>query len=219
MTGTKSENSPKQRLVETGIKLFAELNGHEVSNRRLAKEAKVNHAMINYHFGSRDGLCEAIFTRALEEWSDVILPILNKAESALITTGSKKELETTVCELVKSVLLAVTGKESSKFLAVLLNEDLTTPEHHFDRLFDEILAPFHTVAAKLAAKASGKAEDDIECIIMGQIIVAQCMTFFRGRVLLLRKTGTVVPDEVRAEAVIRMVSHSVIAALGLSENA
>lgn len=217
MPDTTSENSPKERLIATGIKLFAELNGHEVSNRRLAKEAKVNHAMINYHFGSRDGLCDAVFSRALEEWSAVILPILNRAEEALPKADSKDKIEEIARTLVDEVLKAVTGKESSSFLAVLLNEDLTTPQRHFDRLFDEVLAPFHTLAARLASKATGKDEDDIDCIVLGQVIVAQCMTFFRGRILLVRKLGTTTPDEEKTASIIRVVSSSVVAALGLSK--
>lgn len=219
MTQAETTVPPKQRLIETAIRLFAELNGHEVSNRRLAKEAEVNHAMINYHFGSREGLCEAVFSHALEKWSAVILPIFDRADTALATAESKEDLELVARRLIDDVLTVVTGGESAKFLAVLLNDDLTTPAHYFDRLFYEILAPFHTLAAKIAARATGKPENSMDCIVMGQTIVAQCMTFFRGRVLLLRKQDAVDRNENKTDVIIRVVSDSVVAALGLNRPA
>lgn len=215
MSQEAQKNSPKKRMIESGIKLFAELSGHEVSNRRLAKEAQVNHAMINYHFGSRDGLCEAIFSHALEKWSAYILPVFNNAEKALHKASTPEELERITRSLVRDVITAVTADVSSRFLAVLLNDDLTTPQHFFDRLFDEVLEPFHSLAASLASKATGKAKDSLDCLIMGQVIVAQCMTFFRGRVLMLRKVGNIAEGKEKTDNIIRVVSDSVVATIGL----
>lgn len=215
MNRETTSTPPKERLIEAGIRLFGELNGHEVSNRLLASEADVNHAMINYHFGSRDGLCEAIFDHAIKEWSAVILPIFERTERDLAATVTKNELEPIVRRLIPAMIEVVTGRESSKFLAVLLNEDLTTPARYFDRLFSEVLAPFHTLAARIAAMATGKPENSLECFVLGQTIVAQCMTFFRGRVLLLRKSGQAAPDKEKIAVISRVVSDSVVAALGL----
>jgi len=214
MSKVEMEISPKEQLIETGIRLFAELNGHEVSNRRLAREANVNHAMINYHFGSRDGLCDAIFNRALGKWAEALSPILKQADTAIDSATCEADLESVARRLVSDILLAVTGEKSSQFLAVLLNDDLTTPQRYYDRVFDEVLAPFHTLAAKLAARSIGYPEDSMECYVVGQTIVAQCMTFFRGRILLLRKAGPVLDEKSKAEAIIRVVSDSVVATLG-----
>lgn len=51
----------RQRLLETGARLFAEQGFEAVSTRQLAKEAEVNIAMIAYYFGSKEELLKAIF--------------------------------------------------------------------------------------------------------------------------------------------------------------
>lgn len=207
------ENLTRLRLIEAGTWLFAELNGHEVSNRRLAAEAKVNHAMINYHFGSREGLLEAIFTHCLQKWKGIILPLLEAAEARL---GEGREvLAQVVRQLVEGVIAAVTSRESGRFLAVLLNDDLTTPKKYYDRLFNEVLAPFHRTASRIAAAARGIRPESFECLVLGQAMVAQCMTFFRGRVLLLPRMKWPDLDGEKSLMISRPLGDAIVASLGL----
>ncbi len=50
----------KQHIIEHAMKLFAEKGFEATSIRDLAKAADVNIAMVNYYFGSKDKLMEAI---------------------------------------------------------------------------------------------------------------------------------------------------------------
>ena len=170
----------KTNLIEAGTRLFGELNGHEVSNRRLAREAGVNHAMVNYHFGSRDGLCEAVFQHCLTQWKEIMRPIMDHASSQLDHEPDKRGLGRVADSLVRGMIEAVTGKEGGRFLAVLLNEDLVSPEQFYQRLFSDVLEPFHRVASRLAAAALDQEKESLASAILGQAIMAQCMTFFRG---------------------------------------
>lgn len=207
------EHQTRHRLIEAGTWLFAEHNGHEVSNRRLAAEAKVNHAMINYHFGSREGLLDAIFSHCLQKWKEIILPLLAAAEARL--DGDRRELAAAVRDLVDGVIAAITGKESGRFLAVLLNDDLTTPKKYYDRLFNEVLAPFHRTASHIAAAAKGLRPEAFESLVLGQAMVAQCMTFFRGRVLLLPRLKWPNLEGDKYLLISRPLGDAIIASLGL----
>lgn len=207
------ENLTRLRLIEAGAWLFAEHNGHEVSNRRLAAQAKVNHALINYHFGSREGLLEAIFTHCLEKWKEIILPLLQSAEARL--GGDRAALAQAVRDLVDGVIAAITSRESGRFLAVLLNDDLTTPRKYYDRLFSEVLAPFHRTASRIAAEARGIKPEAFESLVLGQALVAQCMTFFRGRVLLLPRLKWPDLDGEKSRIISRPLGDAIVASLGL----
>jgi len=207
------EHMTRLRLIEAGTWLFAEHNGHEVSNRRLAAEAKVNHAMINYHFGSREGLLDAIFSHCLLKWKETILPLLAAAEARL--GGDRQTLAQAVRQLVDGVIAAITGKESGRFLAVLLNDDLTTPKKYYDRLFTEVLAPFHRTASRIAAEARGLKPEAFESLVLGQAMVAQCMTFFRGRILLLPRLKWPDLDGEKSLLISRPLGDAIVASLGL----
>lgn len=54
------EKDAKTRLIETATPLFAQRGFTGVSVRDLAHAADVNVAAISYHFGSKEGLYQAV---------------------------------------------------------------------------------------------------------------------------------------------------------------
>jgi len=54
------DRSTRQRILVVAERLFAERGIGFVSVRDITTEARANTAAINYHFGSKDGLLEAI---------------------------------------------------------------------------------------------------------------------------------------------------------------
>lgn len=61
-TGT-AQPSARERILEVAERLFAEHGMSGVGLRAITSEAKVNLASIAYHFGSKEGLLEALFTQ------------------------------------------------------------------------------------------------------------------------------------------------------------
>jgi len=53
----------KDHILIVAEKVFSELGYDGASTRLIAKEASVNMAMLNYYFGSKDGLFKAVFER------------------------------------------------------------------------------------------------------------------------------------------------------------
>lgn len=53
-------NEKKEHIIDTAVELFAEKGFEGSSIRELAQRAGVNLAMVNYYFGSKDKLFEAI---------------------------------------------------------------------------------------------------------------------------------------------------------------
>lgn len=65
-------NPTKERILSAAELLFAETGIATTSLRRITARARVNLAAVNYHFGSKDGLIDAVYERRLgpvtEEW-------------------------------------------------------------------------------------------------------------------------------------------------------
>ena len=216
MDTAKNENNiTAPRLIDAGTKLFSERISHEVSNRALAKEAGVNHAAINYYFGSREGLCEAVFGHCLDRWKAIMLPIVEQADTRLAQQPGREDLAHIARELIHGMIAAITGEEGTQFLRVLFNEGLVKPRELNRRMFQDVIHPFHIVCTRLAAEARGLPSDDLESMILGQSIVAQCMTFFRGRVLLRPRLDWKALELNRAEQIANILSRSILASLGL----
>lgn len=56
----------KERILDVAEELFAEHGFTGTSLRRITSEAGVNLAAVNYHFGSKEALLEAVFARTLD---------------------------------------------------------------------------------------------------------------------------------------------------------
>jgi AcrR family transcriptional regulator len=76
-----SQFSTKQRLLGAAEALFAQHGFAGASLRQVTAAANVNLAAVNYHFGSKDNLIEAVFRRRLDALNARRHAALAKVES------------------------------------------------------------------------------------------------------------------------------------------
>jgi AcrR family transcriptional regulator len=62
----------KDRLVRVAMQMFAERGHDSVTVRDISKEAGVSVGLINHHFGSKEGLREAVDKRFLKQFEEVV---------------------------------------------------------------------------------------------------------------------------------------------------
>ena len=62
---TPSAADTKERLLDAAERLYADGGIEGTSLRAITRTAGANLAAVNYHFGSKDGLTEAVFSRRL----------------------------------------------------------------------------------------------------------------------------------------------------------
>ncbi len=86
---TKAEPSVRERILDVAERLFAEYGMTGVGLRAITTEAKVNLASIAYHFGSKEGLLEAIFAQRAAPIAEERLRLL----AACYEGGKKPTLE------------------------------------------------------------------------------------------------------------------------------
>ena len=70
MTAPATKTAPaetRQRVLDAAEKVFARDGISRATVRQITTEAGVNVAAVNYHFGSREGLIEAVFERHASE--------------------------------------------------------------------------------------------------------------------------------------------------------
>ncbi|HEX9207788.1 MAG TPA: TetR family transcriptional regulator [Steroidobacteraceae bacterium] len=68
-TGLRSQ-ATRERILDAAEKLFAERGFHGVSVRDITGAAGVDVALANYHFGSKQGVLEAVFLRRAADLND-----------------------------------------------------------------------------------------------------------------------------------------------------
>jgi AcrR family transcriptional regulator len=77
----KEKVDKKESILDAAEKLFSEMGYDGTSTRMIAAKARVNMAMLNYYFGSKDGLYKSVLERCLEIF-DQDSSILNDQDSS-----------------------------------------------------------------------------------------------------------------------------------------
>lgn len=115
-----------QRILETAIGLFAERGFDQTSVRDITQAAEVNLAAINYHFGSRDGLIEAVAERYLTPLCDELDRQLDDYEQI---DEQDLSVELLIEALFSAILKAVSKDEQGVCLFMrLVNQAYLTGE-------------------------------------------------------------------------------------------
>ncbi|MGB6243028.1 MAG: TetR/AcrR family transcriptional regulator [Castellaniella sp.] len=70
----------RDAILDAAERLFAEQGHDKTSMRQITKAAEVNLSAVNYHFGSKDALIEAVFQRRLDALNNERLRILDTLE-------------------------------------------------------------------------------------------------------------------------------------------
>ena len=73
----KDKTDKKDHILDAAEKIFAELGYEGASIRAISGEAGVNMAMLNYYFGSKEGVFLAIFERRIASFQKILLSIGN----------------------------------------------------------------------------------------------------------------------------------------------
>mgnify|MGYP001195783806 FL=1 len=110
------ETDTQQRLLDAAEALFAEQGFADTSLRAITARAQANLAAINYHFGSKDALVRAVFSRRLRPLSEERLSRL----AALNAGGQPVAVEAVLDAFIEpSLRLRREGPHGERFTRLL----------------------------------------------------------------------------------------------------
>ena len=98
-----AQSETVERILDAAEQLFAEKGFAETSLRLITSKAGVNLAAVNYHFGSKKSLIQAVFTRFLNPFVTSLEQELDRQQQAGITDPSLEELLEMLVRLVLAV--------------------------------------------------------------------------------------------------------------------
>lgn len=91
-----AQASTVERILDTAEILFAEKRFAETSLRAITSKAGVNLAAVNYHFGSKESLIQAVFERFLKPFCAALEQQMNERFADQVTLETKLGLVATV---------------------------------------------------------------------------------------------------------------------------
>lgn len=139
----------KWKVISAATHLFAEKGMENVTLRELTASAGVNLAAVNYHFGSKDALCEAVLDSLAASVNERRLASLNKVLETAESLGVAPSLEEILDTFMRPYLGPDQGGEGALLAQLVLKHRLSPNEmttrivqRHFDPLARDYIRAF-----------------------------------------------------------------------------
>ena len=130
----KPQHETRTRILDAAEELFMQHGFEGTSMRALTTRAGVNLAAVNYHFGSKDALIEAVFRRRLDPMNAERISALEELE--------RPEPEAIIRAFLRpSLRMIEDAKSGERNFIRLLGRTYTDPQKHIRSLIGQLYAP------------------------------------------------------------------------------
>src|SRR6476620_8134315 len=141
----------KTRILDAAERLFVEHGFEATSLRSLTSAASVNLAAVNYHFGSKEELFQAVLTRRLDPMNQERIELLDRVERD--AAGKPPQVEKVIFAMLAPALrLARDEERGGKNFLRLLGRAYADPapfiRQFLSEQYAEMIARFKTAFAR-----------------------------------------------------------------------
>ncbi len=166
-TATKTsgeESDTRERILAAAAPLFAEKGFESTGVRAIAAAAAVNIAAVNYHFGSKDALIDAVSDRHVNTVNACRHAALDAVLGAAAAAGSPPALEAVVEAFVGPSVRFVSGGSPTNIIIMRLtiNRAKMDPENTGRRLAQIMLPTLRRFVDALALALPGSERAQLE---------------------------------------------------------
>jgi AcrR family transcriptional regulator len=128
------KHSTQHKILDAAQSLFADSGFNDTSLRQITSMAEVNLASVNYHFGSKKELIQAVLQRYLV----VLMPRLDEEFSRLLSAEQSTSLNQVLQVFVKPLLeLNKVHQNGTRIFLQLLGRGYTDVQGHLRWFFNQ----------------------------------------------------------------------------------
>ena len=136
----KPQHETRTRILDAAEELFMRHGFEGTSMRHLTSSAGVNLAAVNYHFGSKDALIEAVFRRRVDPMNTERIAALDKLERE--SEGKPPAPEAIIRAFIGTSLRMIEDElGGGRDFIRLLGRTYTDPSKHIRALIGQLYAP------------------------------------------------------------------------------
>lgn len=131
----------KQRILDAAESLFARDGFHSTSMRAITGLARANLAAVNYHFGSKEALIEAVFERRLLPLNEIRLEKLRRVGALAEQDGGRPDPKEVLRAFIAPTLQFRDTCPGSHDFITLVGRALNEPDETVRTMFIERIRP------------------------------------------------------------------------------
>ena len=177
-----SENpSTKQRLIEAAGALFSERGYRATTVAEICEAADANIASVNYHFGDKESLYDAVWHHAFE--------LTSRAHPIDGSLPEDPELSDFVFSYANALMHRIFSENTAGIFPKLLHQEMSNPTLALERIADEVLKPQSMFLGKMVREALKHDVPQERIRLCMHSIVGQCAFYNFSRPLRERIMG------------------------------
>ncbi len=131
----------KDRILDAAERLFARQGFHNTSVRAITSEAGANVAAVNYHFGSKDALIEAVLGRRLGPLNEARLERVRSVRREAEDRGGVPAVEDVLRAFVEPTLRFRDTAPGAREFVYLVGRALFEPDDAIRSVFFRLMEP------------------------------------------------------------------------------
>jgi len=169
MNTNKASSKTRLAIMETAGRIFAQEGYSRATVREICREAGVNIAAINYHFGDKKGLYLAV----LKHYQEIVFQTYPPDFGIRKTQKPEEKLQI----YIQSFLKRIMDDGRPAWFGKLLTREYTQPSWAFDVLVKETIQPSFQLLTEIVAEIAGKSVKERIVRLCAMSIVGQCLYF------------------------------------------
>jgi len=200
------DRGTRERLLETAGQVFAVKGVDRATGKEICARAKTNVAAINYHFGSFDGLYEAVLCEAHRRLATV--------ESIEAAVTAARSPEAKLESVFRLIVTSLSGPMSSSWVVRVLGREIVSPSPAISVLREKEVKPKIQLVLRVVAELMGLPVDHPGVARGCVSVMAPCMMLLivdRRNFTRLFPRFQIAPET--AEAVVRHLTRFAVAGL------
>ena len=176
MPSPDTENSTRQRLLDAAGECFAEKGFHGATVREISQRADANVAAVNYHFGDKYKLYEAVLLEAINYAEDRFIALRDQADSL----GVAQRLH----DFVGSLLMGGLDPERPEWHCKLLCMEMADPGPALETLFTKSIGGRFAMLRQIVSELLSPPRDETEVTLHACSVLGQGLFYLRSRQML-----------------------------------
>jgi TetR/AcrR family transcriptional regulator, regulator of cefoperazone and chloramphenicol sensitivity len=186
------DQETKERLVQAAARLFGERGFAKVTVRDICRKARANVAAVNYHFGGKLGLYQAVVREAIEA--------MQGTTEAARTAGMNQPSAEQLAAYVRIFIERVVGHGRDGWIHQLMVRELSDPTPALDLVMNEVIKPRIEYLSAIIAELLECPADDERVRACALSVQAQCLAVMRSPVAAIGDEGVTTPQQIAATA-------------------
>ncbi len=190
--------STKNRLLSAACAVFAEKGYRDATVAEICEVAEANIAAVNYHFGDKETLYDAVWHHAFE--------LTNQAYPVDARLPDNPVLFDYLYSHAIAILHRVFSENETGLFAKLLYREMAAPTLALDRIAKEVLRPQSEFLAAALRTSLGTSIDETQLRLCMHSIIGQCAFYNFSRPLRERVLGCNTMSEEEIERTARHIA-------------